>query len=236
MLSILFTEGVSDSDEFHDCKKSKPQCEDYPVFSPKYRYFPPYLESSLLFIFLPHGWITSTLKIVHCICFSFPPNRLKSSTSPGGASGQQPACQCRRCKRRGFSPWVGRIPRRRTWQAAPVALPGESYGQGAWQATVHGVTKSRTRLKWLSTPALLLCCSCPIMSCLRRRNIAYLFRCLQGQKTIGTQQILVKWLIMGVSCHLNLCSKYRKLHCYSSVPEKDVQIELFLFKMIYYFP
>ena len=29
---------------------------------------------------------------------------------PGGASGKEPACQCRRCKRHGFHPWVGKIP------------------------------------------------------------------------------------------------------------------------------
>ena len=28
---------------------------------------------------------------------------------PGGASGKESACQCRRCKRGGFSPWVGKI-------------------------------------------------------------------------------------------------------------------------------
>ena len=28
---------------------------------------------------------------------------------PGGASGKELACQCRRCKRRGFDPWVGKI-------------------------------------------------------------------------------------------------------------------------------
>ena len=28
----------------------------------------------------------------------------------GGASGKEPACQCWRCKRGGFSPWVGKIP------------------------------------------------------------------------------------------------------------------------------
>ena len=28
----------------------------------------------------------------------------------GGATGQEPACQCRRCKRRGCDPWVGKIP------------------------------------------------------------------------------------------------------------------------------
>ena len=29
---------------------------------------------------------------------------------PGGASGKEPACQCRRCKRQGFEPWVRKIP------------------------------------------------------------------------------------------------------------------------------
>ena len=32
---------------------------------------------------------------------------------PGGARGNESACQSRRHKRRGFSPWVGRIPWRR---------------------------------------------------------------------------------------------------------------------------
>ena len=48
---------------------------------------------------------------------------------PGGASGKEPACQYRRCKRRGFDPWVGKIPWKRTWQPTPVFLPGESHGQ-----------------------------------------------------------------------------------------------------------
>ena len=48
-----------------------------------------------------------------------------------GASGGEPACQCRRRKRLGFSPWVGKIPWRRKWQPTPVFLPGESHGQGS---------------------------------------------------------------------------------------------------------
>ena len=31
--------------------------------------------------------------------------------------------------RRGFDPWIGRIPWRRAWQPTLVFLPGESYGQ-----------------------------------------------------------------------------------------------------------
>ena len=32
-------------------------------------------------------------------------------------------------RRRGFDPWVGKIPWRRTWQPTPVPLPGESHGE-----------------------------------------------------------------------------------------------------------
>ena len=40
-----------------------------------------------------------------------------------------PACQCRRHKRRRFSPWVGKIPWRRAWPPTPVFLPGEPQGE-----------------------------------------------------------------------------------------------------------
>ena len=48
---------------------------------------------------------------------------------PGGTSGKEPACQCRRCKRCSFDPWVGKIPCRRAWQPTPAFLPGKSHGQ-----------------------------------------------------------------------------------------------------------
>ena len=48
---------------------------------------------------------------------------------PGGASGKEPACRCRRQKRCGFDPWVKKIPWRRAWQPTPVFLPGKSHGQ-----------------------------------------------------------------------------------------------------------
>ena len=48
---------------------------------------------------------------------------------PGGASGKEPARQCRRYKRCGFYPWVGKILWSRKRQPTPVFLPGESHGQ-----------------------------------------------------------------------------------------------------------
>ena len=44
---------------------------------------------------------------------------------PGGASGKEPTCQCRRQKRHRFNPWVWKVPWRRAWQPTPVFLPGE---------------------------------------------------------------------------------------------------------------
>ena len=43
-------------------------------------------------------------------------------TFPGGISGKEPACQCRR-------QLVRKIPWRRAWTATPVFLPRESHGQ-----------------------------------------------------------------------------------------------------------
>ena len=50
---------------------------------------------------------------------------------PGGASGKEPTCQCRRLQRHGFDPWVRKVPWRRKWQPTPVYLPGKSQGQRA---------------------------------------------------------------------------------------------------------
>ena len=42
-----------------------------------------------------------------------------------GTSDKEPICQRRR---RGFNPWVRKIPWRRAWQLTLVCLPGESHG------------------------------------------------------------------------------------------------------------
>ena len=51
-----------------------------------------------------------------------------SSGFPGGASGEEPARQCRRYESHGFYPWIRKIPWRRAWQPTPVFLLGESQG------------------------------------------------------------------------------------------------------------
>ena len=68
-----------------------------------------------------------------CGLLSFFKNKKKLRASaagfPGGTSGKEPACQCRRRKRHRFSPWVRKIHWRRAWQPTPVFFPGESHGQ-----------------------------------------------------------------------------------------------------------
>ena len=70
---------------------------------------------------------------------------------PGGASGKESdACHCRRHKRWGFDPWVGKIPRRRIWQPTPVFLPGKI----PWTEEPGGLPSmgsQRVGHDWLST-------------------------------------------------------------------------------------
>ena len=55
-------------------------------------------------------------------------------------------------QRPGFDPWIRKIPWRRERLPTPVFLPGEPHGQRSLVGTVHGVTKSQTRLNDLHFP------------------------------------------------------------------------------------
>ena len=76
------------------------------------------------------------------LCSAFPPTHLSPSNVqynlficiiyigfPGGSVVKESTCQCWRCKRRGFDPWVGKIPWRRKWQPTPISLPRTFNGQ-----------------------------------------------------------------------------------------------------------
>ena len=71
---------------------------------------------------------------------------------PGGASGKEPTWQCRRHKRRGFDPWVRKIPLRRAlathssifaWRIPWTEEPGEIQSTGSqkvghdWRNLAH---------------------------------------------------------------------------------------------------
>ena len=65
---------------------------------------------------------------------------------PSRPSCEEPPCQCRRHRRCGFDPWVGKIPWRRKRQPLQYSCLENPMDRGAWWATVHGVAKRRTRL------------------------------------------------------------------------------------------
>ena len=73
-------------------------------------------------------WEGSMLCLQRADVFSMAEAQAKKGF-PGGTSGKEPGCQCRRLKRCGFDPWVRKIPWRRAWQPIPVFLPEESHGQ-----------------------------------------------------------------------------------------------------------
>ena len=65
------------------------------------------------------------------------------SSIPGGPSGKKKSsCQCSRCKRQGFDPWVRKSPWRRAGQSTPVFLPGESCGQRSLVAVKNGIQQT----------------------------------------------------------------------------------------------
>ena len=72
---------------------------------------------------------------------------------PRWFSGNEPTCQYRRYRRCGFNPWVWKIPWRRKWQPVQYSCLENLTDRGAWQAVVHGVTRSWTGLKQLSMHA-----------------------------------------------------------------------------------
>ena len=125
---------------------------------------------------------------------------------PGGASGKEPACQCRRRERHRFHPWVRGIPWMRTWKLTPVFLPGESPGQRSlvgYDSEGRRVRHDRSDLvhshTWLSDIPLCMCTTlfCPSICWWTSRLLSTfrIFKC--AQKT--TQQPLWTLLYMRIT-------------------------------------
>ena len=60
---------------------------------------------------------------------------------PGGAGGKESACPCKRCKRFGLIPGLGRSPRGGNGNPPQYSCLGNPMDRGAWQVTVHGGLK-----------------------------------------------------------------------------------------------
>ena len=94
------------------------------------------LQFQVLRTWVTHGGDASSL------VRSSPP---RFSRHSGGSSGEEPSCQCQR--QRGMG-WIDPLEEGVALQCSCLENPMD---RGRWWATVHGVAKSWTQLKWLST-------------------------------------------------------------------------------------
>ena len=78
----------------------------------------------------------------HVICGAF----------QGGACGKESACQCKRCKRQGFYPWVWKISWSRKQKPTPAFLPGKFHGQRSLVGYSPWGCKESDTTEWLSMP------------------------------------------------------------------------------------
>ena len=69
---------------------------------------------------------------------------------PGGTSGKDPTCQCRRHKRRGFNPWVREMAWRKAWQPTWYSCLENTWTEEAVGLQSMGL-QSRAWLKKFST-------------------------------------------------------------------------------------
>ena len=63
---------------------------------------------------------------------------LRRKDFPDGASGKEPACQCKRWRRHRFDPWVWKVPWRRAWkpvQYSCLESPMDGEEPGGLQST-----------------------------------------------------------------------------------------------------
>ena len=119
---------------------------------------------------------------------------------PSGVSGKESDWQCRRRKRHGFDPWVGKIPG--GGLATHSSVLAWRMDRGVWQAMVHRVTKSQTQLKWLQFSSI------QSLSCVRLFETPWTAAARQASLSITNSRSLPR--LMSVesvmpSNHLILC-------------------------------
>ena len=71
---------------------------------------------------------------------------------PGGTSGEEPTCQCRKQKGSSSIPGSGRFPGEGNGNPLQYSCLENPMDREAWWATVHRVAKSQTQLKDTSLP------------------------------------------------------------------------------------
>ena len=78
-------------------------------------------------------------------------NHMQAKGFPGGISGKEPPANAEDLRDAGSIPGSGRSPRGGHGNPLQCSFLENPMDRGAWWATVHGVAKSQTRLKQLST-------------------------------------------------------------------------------------
>ena len=113
-----------------------------------------------LYLFFPfslymHTCRPSSVLMVWCsqICYYGLVTEIWFSNFPVGTSGKESACQCRRCKRHRFDPWVQKIPGEGHGSPLQYSCLENPMQRVAWWAIVHRVAHSWTWLKKLSMQA-----------------------------------------------------------------------------------
>ena len=69
---------------------------------------------------------------------------------PRWLRGKESTCQCRKLRRHGFDPWIGKIPWKRKWQPTPAFFPGKSHGQKSLAGHSPWGCKEWDTTEWLS--------------------------------------------------------------------------------------
>ena len=129
---------------------------------------------------------------------------------PGGSTGKEPTCQCRRPKRCVFDPWVRKIPWRRAWQHIPVILAGKSHGQRSlvgYSLQGHKESDMTEVTKKLDTDA----CTC-LWQCFWKRRAFELVDWLKRMSfpSVDSHHLILsgpKWSFQG----LNRTKRQRKV-------------------------
>ena len=79
---------------------------------------------------------------------------IKYEGFPGGASGKEPACQCRRHKGRGFDSWVGKFLWRMAQKPTPVFLTENPIERGVVHRAAESDTTEATQFVHAHAPEM----------------------------------------------------------------------------------
>ena len=108
--------------------------------------------------------LTMSSRIVGIIIFILESLRNLLRGFPGGTSGKESTCQCRRLERLAFDPWVRKIPWRRKWLPTPLFLPRKFHGQRSLVDYSSWGHKELDTTEWLTLSLFFFSIHCLIGS------------------------------------------------------------------------